>query len=69
MRKARKKVEEAEAEVSRLEQEVSDIEAIIAAGNPPADIYDRHASATKDLENAMSLWELASIDLDSISKN
>ncbi len=69
VRKARKKVEEAEAEVSRLEQEVSDIEAIIAAGNPPADIYDRHASATKDLENAMSLWELASIDLDSISKN
>ena len=65
VRKARKKVEEAEAEVGRLEQEVSDIEAIIAAGNPPADIYERHADATKQLENAMSLWELASLEFES----
>ncbi|MDE6090917.1 MAG: ATP-binding cassette domain-containing protein [Duncaniella sp.] len=68
VRKARKKVEEAEAEISRLEQEIADIEATIAAGNPPADIYDRHASTTKQLENAMSLWELASIEFDEISK-
>ena len=65
VRKARKKVEEAEAEVGRLEQEVSDIEAIISAGNPPADIYERHADATKQLENAMSLWELASLEFES----
>ncbi|MDE6394549.1 MAG: ATP-binding cassette domain-containing protein, partial [Duncaniella sp.] len=64
VRKARKKVEEAEAEVSRLEQEVADIEAIISAGNPPADIYERHAAATKQLENAMSLWELASLEFE-----
>ncbi|WP_301095582.1 ABC-F family ATP-binding cassette domain-containing protein, partial [Duncaniella muris] len=44
VRKARKKVEEAEAEISRLEQEVADIESAISAGNPPADIYDRHAT-------------------------
>ena len=68
VRKARKKVEEAEAEISRLEQEIADIEVTIAAGNPPADIYDRHASTTKQLENAMSLWELASIEFDEISK-
>ncbi|MBD5314250.1 MAG: ABC-F family ATP-binding cassette domain-containing protein [Bacteroides sp.] len=68
VRKARKKVEEAEAEISRLEQEIADIEATIAAGNPPADIYDRHASTTKQLENAMSLWELASMEFDEISK-
>lgn len=67
MRKARKKVEEAEAEVGRLEQEVADIEKEISAGNPPADIYERHAATTKQLENAMSLWELASMELDSIS--
>ena len=64
VRKARKKVEEAEAEVARLEQEVADIEAIISAGNPPADIYERHANATKQLENAMSLWELASLEFE-----
>ncbi len=68
VRKARKKVEEAEAEISRLEQEVADIESAISAGNPPADIYDRHATATKQLENAMSLWELASMELEEISR-
>ncbi|MBO5456248.1 MAG: ABC-F family ATP-binding cassette domain-containing protein [Muribaculaceae bacterium] len=67
VRKARKKVEETETEVSRLEQVVADIEKEISAGNPPTDIYDRHAAATKQLENAMSLWELASLELDSIS--
>ena len=67
VRKARKKVEEAEAEVNRLEKEVADIEDIISAGNPPADIYDRHAKATKDLENAMSSWELASIEFEEIA--
>ena len=67
VRKARKKVEEAEAEVNRLEKEIADIEEIISAGNPPADIYDRHAKATKDLENAMSSWELASIEFEEIA--
>ena len=67
VRKARKKVEEAEAEISRLEQEVADIESAISAGNPPADIYDRHATATKQLENAMSHWELASMEFEEIS--
>ena len=67
VRKARKKVEEAEAEIAHLEKEVTDIEATISAGNPPADIYDRHAAATKQLENAMSLWELASMELEEIS--
>lgn len=68
VRKARKKVEEAEAEIARLEQAVADIEAILASGNPPADIYERHASTSKQLENAMSLWELASMELEEISK-
>ncbi|WP_304734266.1 ABC-F family ATP-binding cassette domain-containing protein [Duncaniella muris] len=68
VRKARKKVEEAEAEISRLEQEVADIESAISAGNPPADIYDRHATATKQLENAMSHWELASMEFEEISR-
>lgn len=68
VRKARKKVEVAEAEISRIEQEIAEIESVIAAGNPPADIYDRHASTTKQLENAMSLWELASMEYDEIAK-
>lgn len=66
-RRARKKVEEAEAEIARLEQAVADIEAEIAAGSSDADIYNRHAQANKDLENAMSIWELASMELDSFN--
>ena len=54
VRKARKKVDEAEAEIGRLEQEISEIESIIAEGNPPADIYDRHASTTKRSEEHTS---------------
>ncbi len=62
LRKAHKKVEEAEAEISRLEGEVAAIEASLAAGETTPDIYDRHAAVTKQLENAMSLWELASME-------
>lgn len=68
VKKARKKVEEAEVEISRIEQEIAEIESVIAAGNPPADIYDRHATTTKQLENVMSLWELASMEYDEIAK-
>ena len=66
LRRAQKKVEEAEAEITRLEGEIASIEAEIAAGNTPADIYDRHAAATKAMENAMSLWELAGMELEEL---
>ena len=67
-KRARKKVEEAEAEVSRLEAEVKAIEAELAAGSGDDGIYTRHAEAMKRLENAMSLWELVSIELDGLTK-
>jgi len=68
VRRARKKVEEAEAEVAARELAVKEIEAALAAGDATGpDIYTRHAEATKALENAMSLWELASMDLESLT--
>ncbi len=68
VRRARKKVEEAEAEIARLEKVVKDIETELSEGNvSDSEIYVRHEQATKDLENAMSLWELASIDLESLT--
>jgi len=67
VRKARKKVEEAEAEIARLEAEVKSIEDTLASSAPvPSDIYTRHADTTKALENAMSLWELASMELEEL---
>ncbi len=70
MKRARRKVEDAEAEITRLEAEVKAIEDTLAAGGDlPADIYDRHAAVTKELENAMSVWELATIELEEFNQN
>lgn len=67
MRRARKKVEEAEAEVASCEAAVKAIEDELASGTPTPDVYDRHAAAVKALENAMSVWELASLELDALT--
>ena len=67
VRKARRKVEDAEAEIARLEAEVKAIEEKFAAGETSDALYSAHAAATKNLENAMSMWELASIELDEIT--
>lgn len=67
VKKAQKKVEEAEAEISRIEALIAEIEAKLAAGATDAELYTDHAAQTKALENAMSLWELASMELDEIN--
>ncbi len=68
LRKAAKKVEEAETEVAKREQELADIEAKIAAGEVASEIFTAHEQAGKDLENAMSLWELAQTELDELKE-
>ena len=66
IKRAEKKVNEAEAEITRIEGEIADIEAEIAAGNVDNEIFNRHQDMTKKLENAMSVWELATMELDSL---
>jgi len=66
VKRAAKKVEAAEAEVARLEGVVKDIEEKIAGGDVSTEIFEAHAQANKDLENAMSMWELATMDYESI---
>lgn len=70
VKRARRKVEEAEARVAELEQAVKDIETALAdpAATSDPGIYDRHAATVKDLENAMSVWELATIELEELEK-
>lgn len=68
LRRLSKKVEEAENEVSRMEQALADIESKIAAGEVAPEIFEEHAQAGKNLENAMSLWELAQMELDEIKE-
>ena len=66
VKRARKRVEEAEAEVTAREEAVKAIEDEIAGGTTDASVYERHGAAIKALENAMSLWELASTELDEL---
>ncbi|MDE6239729.1 MAG: hypothetical protein K2M54_07030, partial [Muribaculaceae bacterium] len=64
VKRLQKKVADSEAEVTRLEQSVKQIEDEIAAGECSDEVFKRHAQAQKDLENAMSIWELAVMDLE-----
>ena len=66
LRRARKALEKAEADVERLETEQGDIEARIAAGAADPDTLAAYDKATRDLENAMSVWELAQQELESL---
>ena len=66
VKRARKHVEETEAEVTAREEAVKAIEDEIAGGTTDALVYERHGAAVKALENAMSLWELASTELDEL---
>ncbi len=66
IRRAEKKVAEAEAEIARIEAEIAEIEGKIAAGETTGDIFNQHQAKNKQLENAMSVWELESMELESL---
>lgn len=66
LRKAAKKVEDAENAVAERENALADVESKIGAGNVEPEIFEAHRQATKDLENAMSVWELAQLELDDL---
>lgn len=63
-RRLRKRIEEAEAAVSKQEEEVANIESKLAAGDASAETLTAYEEARKCLENAMSVWELAQSELD-----
>ena len=66
IKRAEKKITEAENEISKIEGEIAEIEKKIASGDVDSDIFNQHAAKNKQLENAMSLWELASMELDEL---
>ncbi|MDE6653743.1 MAG: ABC-F family ATP-binding cassette domain-containing protein, partial [Muribaculaceae bacterium] len=67
LRRLRKKVEEYEAEVMRLEEEKAAIEERFAAGETSDELYEAHAKAQKDIEDAMSAWEQVSEELEAMN--
>ncbi|MDE7410241.1 MAG: ATP-binding cassette domain-containing protein [Muribaculaceae bacterium] len=66
VKKAEKKVKDAENEISRLESLLKEIEEKIAAGDTSSETLDSYAKAQKDLENGMSIWELATMELEDL---
>lgn len=66
VKRAEKKVKDAEADIAAIEQQIADTESRIAAGETSNEIFETHASLQKRLDNAMSLWEIATIDLEEL---
>lgn len=70
VRAARKRVEQFEAQIAALEEKVQAIEARLASGEMvDNDVYSEHQKLTRDLENTMSEWELASMELEQLNEN
>ncbi len=67
IKRLRKKVEEAEAEISRIEEEIAGIESRLSQGESSPELLELYQSSSKRLENAMSIWELASMELDNFN--
>ena len=66
IKRVKKAVVEAEAEISRIELQIEELENKITTGEYTQDIFDEHAKMQKQLEEAMNHWELASIELEKL---
>ena len=70
IRKAQKAVAESEKAIADIEAEIAEIEQKLSSGEAvDPDIYQRHSDLQKKLENAMSVWELACMELEEISNS
>lgn len=67
LRKMRKRIDEAEAKIEKLETEKSEIEAKFAEGLASDDLYIKHAETLKAIDEAMAEWENAQIALDEVA--
>ncbi len=64
--KAEKQVKASENRIAELEAEVKELEDRLSAGDASAETLEAYNSATKRLENEMSVWELAQEELESL---
>ncbi len=67
LRKAQKSVDESEKAIADIEAEIAAIEEKLSGGeqvNP--ELYEQHSQLQKKLENAMSVWELACMELEEL---
>jgi ATP-binding cassette subfamily F protein 3 len=67
--RAEKAVKKAEAEIESLEAKQKEVEDKIAAGDASSETLEEYAKVQKDMENAMSVWELAQSELENLNQN
>ncbi len=66
LRKAEKAVKAAEENIARLEERQAEIEAEIASGNASEEILKSYEEVKNRLDEAMSAWEMAQMELDEL---
>ena len=67
IKRTRKKVTDAENQITDIESQIAKLEERFSAGETGDELYASHAELTKKLENAMSVWELASMELENLT--
>lgn len=68
IRRAEKKVKEMEEEITTLEASIAEVEATLSTGEVSNELFERHASLQKRMDNTMSLWELANEELEQLKQ-
>ncbi len=66
--KAEKNVKTAETNIEALETRQKEIEEKLSSGDSSTEILEEYASIGKELENAMSVWELAQMELEELNQ-
>jgi ATP-binding cassette subfamily F protein 3 len=67
IRKAEKEVAKYENEIAEIESKIAEIEDELSKGEAvDSSVYTKHADLQKQLENAMSMWELACEEVEKL---
>jgi len=68
LRQAKKRVDEAEAKIEKIEAEKAEVEAKFAQGLTGDDLFKLHADLQRQLDEAMTLWESASLEYEGMTE-
>lgn len=67
LRRAKAEVERAETEITLIEKEILDVEERLSDEGYSGELMKEHSKLQKRLDNAMSTWELATMNLETLT--
>lgn len=67
LRRAKAEVERAEAEITLIEKEILEVEERLSGEGYSGELMEEHSKLQKRLDNAMSTWELATMNLETLT--